>query len=302
MSEVLVRIESPDRESFQMILAAGKPVIIHGAIKNWRALSEWNAEYLRSVVGTTPVHVEVSPTDYFPPLHANGIGIRTDDQAPRKSVPPKLERHPRKMAFSDFVASIYSVERNAEARHGPSRPLESFYVNERGLIEQFPTLMEDIPDPDWLSKDGRSSSNFWFSRAGAITPLHYDVVDSLFAQVRGRKRFTLFAPEELTLLYPFPSFSRFSHFSRVEILRPDLNTFPKFPGHKAMEFILGPGEILFLPSFWWHQVASLDAAISVSYWWKLSLRRRFAKPALRAVPGEIIYALDRVVNGRPAKQ
>lgn len=87
----------------------------------------------------------------------------------------------------------------------------------------------------------------------------------------------------MRFLYPYSSRSTLAHFSRVDIEQPDFTRYPKFKNAKPMEFTLEPGEMLYLPPFWWHQVESLEPAISVSFWWALPWTGYFARPALRLV-------------------
>jgi hypothetical protein len=59
--------------------------------------------------------------------------------------------------------------------------------------------------------------------------------------------------------------------SLVDIDNPDLIKFPKF--EEAMEYglsaELGPGDGIFIPSLWWHQVESFgNLNILVNYWWR----------------------------------
>lgn len=43
----------------------------------------------------------------------------------------------------------------------------------------------------------------------------------------------------------------------IDFDEPDLNKFPLFSSGKAVEAIIGPGEVLFIPAYWWHYVESL---------------------------------------------
>jgi len=57
------------------------------------------------------------------------------------------------------------------------------------------------------------------------------------------------------------------YLSYVDCDNPDYEKFPKFREARAWEGMLNPGEILYLPARWWHQVRSLQDAISVNFWW-----------------------------------
>lgn len=252
----IARIDTPTTEDFRRnFISRSKPVIIEGATENWKALSSWTDDYLKSVIGATKVRVEVSSNNYFPSLQDG----------------PKTERQYRQISFADYVGFISSENTRAD----------KYYLSDSSLFEKFPILAADIGYPAFLDKRLTLRNSWWFGAAGTITPLHYDLVYNLIVQVRGRKRFTLFAPKQLKLLYPMAKSSRRAHFSRVNIERPDLAAFPKFRQTVRLEFTLEAGEMLFIPPFWWHQVQSLERAISLNFWWKISWREYLKRPALR---------------------
>lgn len=104
---------------------------------------------------------------------------------------------------------------------------------------------------------------------------HYDLPDNLAAVVAGRRRFTLFPPEQLANLYigPLDFTPAGQAVSLVDITAPDLERFPKYRealAH-AQEAELGPGDAIFIPSMWWHHIEALDPFnVLVNYWWRQS--------------------------------
>ena len=103
---------------------------------------------------------------------------------------------------------------------------------------------------------------------------HYDLPDNLACVVAGRRRFTLFPPDELANLYigPLDFTPAGQAISLVDFAQPDLERFPRFAagaGARAQVAELEPGDALFIPSLWWHHVEALDAFnVLVNYWWR----------------------------------
>jgi [protein]-arginine 3-hydroxylase / protease len=257
----IARLGSPTTEDFhQEIVPRGRPIIITGAMKGWKALSSWNADYFKSAIGRREVRVQVSRTNYFPAIHG------TEE-------PAHIKRLNKRMPFDDYADLISSENRAADR----------YYISQELLADKFPALVADIQRPAFIDRSLRVKNAFWFGQAGNITPLHYDLVYNLSVQVWGRKRFTLFDPAQFPLLYPFPVYSEVAQFSRVNIERPDFIRFPKFQKARPVECTLEPGEMLYTPPFWWHQVHSLNTAISLNMWWKLSWAEYLSWPALRLV-------------------
>ena len=113
--------------------------------------------------------------------------------------------------------------------------------------------------------------SFWFGNQSRISA-HYDYPDNVACVVAGRRRFTLFPPEQVGNLYvgPMEHTPSGQTISLVDFAQPDLQRFPKFA--QALEHAvvaeLGPGDALFIPSMWWHHVESLsDFNLLVNYWW-----------------------------------
>jgi len=101
---------------------------------------------------------------------------------------------------------------------------------------------------------------------------HYDLMENVGVVMTGRRRFTVFPPEQLPNLYcgPFDPTPAGTPVSLVNLSNPDLERFPRFA--EAMEHaqsaLLEPGDAIYLPFHWWHAVDSLDAVNAfVNYWW-----------------------------------
>ena len=50
---------------------------------------------------------------------------------------------------------------------------------------------------------------------------------------------------------------------RVCLSSPDLGRFPRFAGATGYEVTLRPGDCLFLPRMWWHEIDSLSESLSL---------------------------------------
>ena len=125
--------------------------------------------------------------------------------------------------------------------------------------------------------------NLWVGPSGHTEPLHFDSHDGTLIQMRGSKRVALFPPEQTENLYPFPLFGSglAPWFSQVYIDSPDLDRYPRVKEALAsrIDLVLSPGEMLFIPANWWHEVTALgdDYVCSVNRFWKV-------RPFPRALP------------------
>jgi hypothetical protein len=104
------------------------------------------------------------------------------------------------------------------------------------------------------------------------TPAHVDEWNNIGCVVAGRRRFTLFAPEQIANLYigPLDFAPTGAPMSLVSLRNPDFERHPKFREALAAAHVaeLAPGDAIFIPPLWWHHVESLESFnVLVNYWW-----------------------------------
>jgi cupin-like protein len=229
------------REDFDARFVTGdRPVVIRGALTDTPAFARWTDEYLLGRVGQRRIQLTASDTHTFNPNVDSGMG--------------------------------HAVERDetfAEALRLVSTPRggESFYVMQQSIPDKLPELLDDVPVPRWLPERATLARvNLWFGAADSASPLHFDSRHNFLGMIRGRKRVDLFAPSETPRLYQAEQ-SRHRHISQVDMLVPDADRFPLFASAASSAGTLEPGDMLFIPSRWWHFVRSLETSLSVNFWW-----------------------------------
>ncbi len=102
---------------------------------------------------------------------------------------------------------------------------------------------------------------------------HNDFPNNLACCAAGRRRFTLFPPDQLANLYvgPLDHTPAGRPVSMVDLKQPDLNAYPRFRDALGVAQVaeLEPGDAIFIPSMWWHHVEGLeDFNVLVNYWWR----------------------------------
>jgi hypothetical protein len=142
-------------------------------------------------------------------------------------------------------------------------------------------------------------ASVWIGNRSRIAA-HHDLPDNLACVAVGRRRFTLFPPEQLPNLYIGPlDFSPAGQaISLVDFLNPDFGRFPRFAEalRHARVAELGPGDAIFIPSLWWHHIESLAPInVLVNYWWRRS-------PAYMDSPMFALFLSMMTVRDLPAEQ
>jgi hypothetical protein len=104
--------------------------------------------------------------------------------------------------------------------------------------------------------------NCRFGMRGVVAEAHFDGTDNYIAMVRGRKRYVLLPPSQCSKLSLLPKkhpSGRHSKLDWSDIYAVSRNDDLK--SAEATEVVLRMGEILHLPSFWFHYIVSQDASI-----------------------------------------
>lgn len=152
-------------------------------------------------------------------------------------------RHTRRVRFSEVVRA---------AQGGPSDDVY-LIANNTAFPALADALLPDLDPPAIVGRDLPGSTRFWLGPEGTFTRLHCDDVDLVFAQIVGRKRWWLASPAEDVLLHHL-----LGYYPQFDLRAPP-------PGVTVRECLLEPGDLLFLPAGWWHQVLALDPSVSTSF-------------------------------------
>ena len=142
-------------------------------------------------------------------------------------------------------------------------------------------------------------ASLWIGNRTRIAA-HHDLPDNLACVVAGRRRFTLFPPEQLGNLYvgPLDLTPAGQAVSLVDFAQPDLERFPRFAQalKHARVAELSPGDAVLIPSLWWHYIEGLDPVNAlVNYWWRRT-------PEYRGAPlGALLHTMM-TIRDLPAEQ
>jgi hypothetical protein len=211
----------------------GTPVVLRGLIGGWPACATWSPHTLARRFPTQAVEVMVCDPDARPTGES-----------------PYHER--RRLAFADAVALM-----GEEA----GRCLNLVAQNRVLADPAFEALWADLAfDPDWFDASAvLTCVGLWVSPRHAVTPLHYDLENTLLALVFGRKRVIFASPADTENLY-----KGVVGYSTADPELPARGEYPRLASARLHEVVLEPGDALFLPRDWWHHVRSLEASISLS--------------------------------------
>ncbi len=253
------RLRRPSRVEFEeRFLRPQQPVVITGAMEDWPALTRWTNAYMRERAGERTVRVSTAH---------RGVHFKGGDKIIDYSA----------MKLSEYLELMGSQQISDGRLYAALVPIQ----------KTLPELWPDVRFPEYFDREACASPNMWFGPGSNVSPLHYDSTHNLLTQVRGRKRVLLYHPGEIDRLYPFPFRNRSHHISQVNLVEPDHARFPDFQKATPLEVFLEPGDMLFIPLFWWHGVFGIGENMSINYWWStpLSAYLRYPRQTARGVGG-----------------
>lgn len=155
------------------------------------------------------------------------------------------------------------------ALEAPAGVDHTCYVGSSSVDYYFPGLRAELP----LGLDDRQALvSLWFGNQTRVAA-HFDLPENLACVVAGRRRFTLFPPEQVHNLYvgPLDFTPAGQPISLVDFYAPDVERFPRYGEALAAASVadLSPGDVLYVPSMWWHQVESLAGVNAlINFWWR----------------------------------
>ncbi len=230
-----------------------EPAILKGFVKQWpliknnanqdkqQLIKDLEALYIGGDVQYAQLDKSTANGRYFYNSQFNGFNFE------------------RKIAsFAHFSQQLLSTPVSANKAFAiQSAPVRDYFPN----FEQAHKLglFDDLVAP-----------RFWLGNQSTVVP-HYDDADNIACSVIGKRRFTLFPPNQINNLYvgPLNFTPAGAPVSLVDVNQPDFNAFPKFSTalNHALVAELAPGDAIYIPTLWWHNVEALDDVnMLVNYW------------------------------------
>ncbi|MBC7454051.1 MAG: cupin-like domain-containing protein [Massilia sp.] len=220
------RIGKLDAAAFRARAAHGLPFVITGLVNRW-PLSLLTVQTLRDRFGDLPVRARVG--DYINTAFA----------------PDRAMQDMSMLAYLDLVAT---------GTQDLPPYLGNLELRALNTLCHWPTYFDKMGPP-----------RFWLGPAGTVTPLHCDYDDNIFAQIWGTKRIFLSPPHHDAFLYPSEA-NAILFGSPFNPEAPDFDKFPLARQALMIECIVQPGELLYVPAGWYHQVRSLTFSLSANRW------------------------------------
>ena len=212
--------------AFRAQAALGLPFLMSGLVKRWPLFAE-TPGILRQRYSHVPVRARVG--DYINTAFA-------------------ADRAMQDMSMLEYLDLVES------GLHALPPYLGNLELRELNSQCHWPTYFDKMGPP-----------RFWIGPAGTVTPLHCDYDDNIFAQIWGSKRIFLAPPHHDEFLYPSEA-NAILFGSPFDPEAPDFDKFPLARQASMVECIVHPGDMLYVPAGWYHQVRALTFSLSSNRW------------------------------------
>lgn len=235
------------------IIVQHRPAVLRGFVKRWPVVRhglqspEAVARYIKSFDSGAPVNAIMTRPE------VQGRVFYRDDMSGFNFVRNRLP----------ISAVVDQLMRYLPGQNPPSVAVQSALIPE--CLPGFQL------ENEMTALDPTIAPRIWIGNTITV-PAHVDDADNIACVVSGKRRFTLFPPEQVANMYigPLDFTPAGAPISMVPANDRDFERFPKFKDALAAAQVadLEPGDALFIPSVWWHQVESVGKLnILINYWW-----------------------------------
>lgn len=265
------------------LLEGGEPVVLKGLVSHW-ALVRAGAESDQAAMRYLRSHYNGKPVGYsYGEPSIGGRPFYTPDFSALNCV----------VRRDQLDAVLTQIEEHLDDERPPT-----YYVASLPIDSCLPGFRQDN-DLSFAAAGVDAPPTIWIGNR-TIASCHYDAPNNLACCAVGRRRFTVFPPEQIHNLYPGPlePTPGGQAVSVVDLTAPDLVTYPRFERALAagQTAILEPGDAIFVPSMWWHHVEGLSAFNTlVNYWWS-------SVPQYIPTPMNALYHAMWTIRDRPERE
>ncbi|KAK5117775.1 hypothetical protein LTR85_008750 [Meristemomyces frigidus] len=281
--------EEPSPLGFMRYVARNQPFVVRRAAKHWTAVRKWNADYLSRTMEDEAVKVVVTPRGNADAVVEQGDGSQAF-----------VEPHE---TFEPFKRFLEDVRSSSQMFGKAGSNVKYAQTQNDNLRNEYETLYagvpKDIPFARIALGAGADAINLWLGDDRSVTSLHKDNYENIYVQIRGQKHFVLLPPVEMPCineqLLPKGRYVPCETTGDLEVQlddeaepvpvalwdpdMPDKLTTPYSYLAKPLRVTLREGDMLYLPSLWYHKVSQSVGdegfVCAVNYWYDMDFSGHF---------------------------
>ena len=228
----ILQIDSPSKTVLEETLNKKQPTVILNVGSQWKELMALTPEYIKRNCADYSIYLQTS----------------IKEQQRTKII---------KTTLGEYIEWIANNNNNTNHENRYISNNKSF-LRDYGLVDK----LDNYINPPLLVLKEHS---FSMGPAGTKVGLHYDkTYRNILYQIYGKTKIILFSPANTKYLYKSGRYDGSSVVSKIDFWNQDLDAFPLFNKAQFIEIILYPGQLLYIPSYWWYATENIDTCITIS--------------------------------------
>lgn len=248
-----------DRVPFAELFAGNEPVLLRGLTADWPLVQAARRGGAAEVMQQLATHYNRKPVI----VYVGDPGMRG-----RFGYNEAVDGFNYQSERRDLIEVLDRIRADLGHAEHPY-----YYMNSIRADQSFPalaaqnSLVFDHPVFERAVRVGK----IWIGTE-SVAAAHYDTPRNIACCVLGKRRFTLFRPEQVRNLYPGPL--QLTPGGQVvtmaNLQQPDFARFPRLRAALDDAWVadMEPGDALYYPSLWWHEVEARDRFnVMMNWWW-----------------------------------
>ena len=233
------------------------PFVVHSVPTIDKAVRRWTLQYMAQKLGKTKVRTEVSDSNHHMYFRQSYFGAKS---VKGWHPPMRWDR----LTFEQWLRHANVPD----AQSAPDKPHWYFRMDWKRHKRTHTQWVYDDLEPVFgvhksdfiVDPHGHRGINCRAGMRGVLAEAHFDSSRNFIVMLKGAKRYILAEPRECQNLHyyrnPHPS-ARHTAADFSDISSVDLHKFPRLRQAKLHEVVLHAGEMLYLPTYWNHNIVSL---------------------------------------------
>eukprot|EP00052_Salpingoeca_macrocollata_P020455 m.171858 g.171858 ORF g.171858 m.171858 type:complete len:702 (-) comp21272_c0_seq4:21-2126(-) len=237
--------DEKQREQAALLRLHEVPFMLYNIPTINTVVDRWTHEYLAQKFGPSRRRVHMSSSNHFMYYNAHKArqfsGYRRPTKVVQMSYSEWLKKAKETLGASNVDSEHYYFQMDDRVDKWIAEDLNIFKPKEGFFIVE-PSQNRGI--------------NCRFGSRGIIAECHYDGGRNFVAMLKGAKRYILMPPEECDLLYLYNRDHPEARHSAVDLSQVDWTTYPRLNRVRAAQVVVREGEVLYIPSYWFHYIIS----------------------------------------------
>jgi len=254
-----------ERDKAMHYREAELPFVVRDDPQVLKTTERWNQPgYMDKLLGDVMHRTEYSPNNHF--MYWNKPNPKFKKVYPDFKPPTKMMR----MKYQEWLSHANITD---DSKLGPD--MEHWYYRLIGcgemahgkcdkgsseyLFDELAFFQPRIDNDLYMTEPEKQGGiHCRFGMKGVIAENHFDGARNMIALMGGERRYILSHPDQCENLALYPKGHPSARHSAIDWSNPDWGEFPQFENAEVNEIVLQAGDVLYLPTTWFHYIISLE--------------------------------------------